>query len=336
MTTRARSSGVAVKSIRTRESSAPPPTTAAALVLTSSTLLDEILELAGPLAAVSCMGVCREWSKAARSERTWQRWVCDLWKHKVCVPAHSWDAAVNGNWREAYWTSLTDQSRTQLTSAELTGLTWNFRFLTDHMRLHALSSVQPPIFSQFSPDGFYTSSLEGAPSTKRPIRWQLLRCAQDGVSPTISPTISPTVSPSHTPSLSPSSQAPPHKEAAPHKEAPHASSSSTASNSKTPNPNTPASTASGTAGGRFAGASPTASTTEEGTLVRIGDYPPLALRRTRDWGWSMQNRFVEIRTPVEPPLLGAAVGVSAPALLARLRPTRVAASHAVGQSSPPP
>jgi len=160
MTTRARSSGVAVKSIRTRESSAPPPTTAAALVLTSSTLLDEILELAGPLAAVSCMGVCREWSKAARSERTWQRWVCDLWKHKVCVPAHSWDAAVNGNWREAYWTSLTDQSRTQLTSAELTGLTWNFRFLTDHMRLHALSSVQPPIFSQFSPDGFYTSSLE--------------------------------------------------------------------------------------------------------------------------------------------------------------------------------
>lgn len=52
--------------------------------------------------------------------------------------------------------------------------------LSHPQRLHALSSVHPPVHGHFGVDGFYTSSLVGAPSTLRPMRWRLLLSAEHG------------------------------------------------------------------------------------------------------------------------------------------------------------
>jgi len=72
-----------------------------------------------------------------------------------------------------------------MTAEELIAATWRFRFRMDHEALHMTDAerlVRGRERSQarlsFDATGHYSSTIPGAPSALRPLRWRLLRGAR--------------------------------------------------------------------------------------------------------------------------------------------------------------
>ena len=78
--------------------------------------------------------------------------------------------------RAALLASLEDSRRCAISAAELVHLEWRFSFVTDHRRLFegGVGEPQPPgETASFRPDSTFVSSVVGAPSSVRALRWSI-------------------------------------------------------------------------------------------------------------------------------------------------------------------
>lgn len=103
-----------------------------------------------------------------------------LWTTKQAplrpLPSH----VKQASWKRQLAYYLEDAKRTRLHEDELVSAAWQFRFLIDLKELHMAIDEREQSMSRerdvlrFQPDGFYTSTIPGAPSSVRPLRWRLI------------------------------------------------------------------------------------------------------------------------------------------------------------------
>mmetsp|Transcript_30714 Transcript_30714/g.99329 ORF Transcript_30714/g.99329 Transcript_30714/m.99329 type:complete len:263 (-) Transcript_30714:744-1532(-) len=146
---------------------------------------------AEPLA--NAIQTCHEWQQIAALDSLWFPLCRKLWEEKLHVPeqfldaASTWIPGRGGRIRglDAYVGSLRDSRRILLRSDELLDCRWHLRFKVDHRALHRHEDDQQPesiLYSDaadletatFRSDGTFVSSVAGAPSATRPLRWRLI------------------------------------------------------------------------------------------------------------------------------------------------------------------
>jgi len=139
-------------------------------------------------ALVHCEQVCLSWARLLNSregEALWRAHALRLWAQKqppvVPLPVH----VSERSWKRQFALRLQDARRTRLTAAELTAADWHFRFKIDLQLFHSSDRERGLLHSReraklnFAPDGVYTSTIPGAPSSSRPLKWSLQTSGED-------------------------------------------------------------------------------------------------------------------------------------------------------------
>ena len=174
---------------------------------------------------VSCEQVCCLWRmilSGVDGDQLWQQQALALWQTKQPPLLPPTPLVAQQSWKQQFAFRLQDSRRRCLTSTELSCANWRFRFRQCLEQFHMTNEereehrAREPAKLTFDLDGYYTSIIPGAPSSTRPLRWQLVTMGNGCES-----------------------------------------------------------------------------------VVQIGGYPLLRIDRTPDWGWRMQNRFVEFFTESE-------------------------------------
>jgi len=125
--------------------------------------------------------VCSQWRDilaGEAGERLWRAEAQALWatRQAPIIPR----AGCRTSWKQEFAFRLTDAARCRLTTAELTCAEWRFRFRHDLQAMHLTDAEREqyreraPATLHFDPDGFYSSTIPGAPSALRPLRWRLM------------------------------------------------------------------------------------------------------------------------------------------------------------------
>jgi len=117
--------------------------------------------------------VCTQWCRAASANDLWTPLCTTLWEGRL-VPRRF--LADPDRPRRSYFASLEDSRRCAISAAELVHLEWRFSFVTDHRRLFegGVGEPQPPgETASFRPDSTFVSSVVGAPSSVRALRWSI-------------------------------------------------------------------------------------------------------------------------------------------------------------------
>ena len=174
---------------------------------------------------VSCEQVCDFWRailSGSDGDELWRERALALWRTKQPPLLPPPSRVTQLSWKQQFAFRIQDSRRRRLTTTELSCANWRFRFRQCLEQFHMTNDereqfrARQPAKLNFDPDGLYTSTIPGAPSSTRPLRWQLVTVGDGSES-----------------------------------------------------------------------------------AVRIGGYPLLRIDRTDDWGWRMQNRFVEFFTSSE-------------------------------------
>ena len=163
----------------------PVGPTAVMAVLLDSDLHQHILSFLSAESLLCTIRVCRGWARTASNDALWWPLCMQLWKGKMLVPQRFTKASISTdaeNMRaiDAYFGSLRDGQRNQLTEEELLGCHWQLTFQFDHrvinMQEEDLSDLNQNDSIEtatFRADGTFVSSVAGAPSSTRLLRWQL-------------------------------------------------------------------------------------------------------------------------------------------------------------------
>jgi hypothetical protein len=240
-------------------------------VLQDADLLHHVFSFLPAESLANAIETCQEWKRTAVRDSLWFLLCRQLWEGKLHVPEQFLEAASSsssgrgGRIRglDAYVGSLRDSRRNRLRSDELLDCRWHLRFKVDHRVLHRREEDEQPecvLYSDgaeletatFRSDGTFVSSVAGAPSATRQLRWRLITNEDSG------------------PSLPP-----------PHSDGARADHSAWHLDSPSHRDRR----------------GPDRAISHSVSSVRIGAYPLLTVRRIpSDWGWTMHNRFVEIRS----------------------------------------
>ena len=86
----------------------------------------------------------------------------------------------SSSWRARYVSAVVDSRRSAIRHEEVCSSRWGFRFRHDHAAMHrppqesSRGQERPPAELHFSEDGYYSSSMPGAPSQAKPLPWRLV------------------------------------------------------------------------------------------------------------------------------------------------------------------
>jgi hypothetical protein len=169
------------------------PSSATTEVLQDPDLLQHIFSFLPAEALATAMQTSHEWQQTAVLDSLWFALCHQLWENKLHVPkqfleaASFWSSGRVGRIHgvDAYVGSLRDSRRNRLRSDELLGCRWQLRFKIDHRALHGPDGAGQPESdphsnaavletATFRSDGTFLSSVAGAPSATRPLRWRLI------------------------------------------------------------------------------------------------------------------------------------------------------------------
>lgn len=139
--------------------------------------------LADHASLAHCEQVCtgfRQLVAGAAGEPLWQALVHSLWetRQRPLLPLPPEVAPTS--WKQKFVFIMRDSRRRVLAEEELIRAQWRFRFRQDLEQLHMTEDeltefrARKPAELSFNSNGYYSSTIPGAPSSSQPLRWRLV------------------------------------------------------------------------------------------------------------------------------------------------------------------
>jgi hypothetical protein len=91
-------------------------------------VLGMIFSYLDPQTICVCAQVCKNWRMYSHDHTLWTRQCKELWKDKAYIPAQAIQALKAKRGKDAFKIALVDSKRTCITTDELCGVEWSFRF----------------------------------------------------------------------------------------------------------------------------------------------------------------------------------------------------------------